>query len=58
LAKALLYRGFAVSRDEGRTSVKLFVDAESPTGATRLYESVGMTREHVVLEWQKWITRD
>ena len=58
LAKALLYRGFAVSRDEGRTSVKLFVDAESPTGATRLYESVGMTRQQVVLEWQKWITRD
>jgi mycothiol synthase len=58
LAKALLHRGFAVSRDEGRTAVKLFVDAESPTGATRLYESVGMTREQVVLEWQKWLTRD
>jgi ribosomal protein S18 acetylase RimI-like enzyme len=58
LAKALLYRGFAVSRDEGKSAVKLFVDAESPTGATRLYESVGMTREQVVLEWQKWLTRD
>ena len=58
LAKALLYSGFAVSRDEGRTTVKLFVDAESPTGATRLYESVGMTREQVVLEWQRWLTRD
>jgi mycothiol synthase len=55
LAKALLSRGFATSRDEGRTSVKLFVDAESPTGATRLYESVGMTREQVILEWQKWL---
>lgn len=56
LAKALMYRGFEVSRDEGRATVKLFVDAESPTGATRLYESVGMTREQVVLEWHKWLT--
>lgn len=56
LAKALLYRCFALSRDEGRTSVKLFVDAESPTGATRLYESAGMTREQVILEWQKWLS--
>lgn len=57
LAKALLYRGFATNRDEGRSTVKLFVDAESPTGATGLYDAVGMTREQVVLEWQKWLTR-
>lgn len=42
LAEALLYHSFAELRRRGRTSVGLGVDASSLTGATRLYEKVGM----------------
>ena len=55
VAKALLYSGFALCRDSGYRTVKLFVDADSPTGATALYESIGMTREVVTIDWQKWL---
>ena len=51
-AKALLYRTFAEFWDRGVPRVTLGVDAESPTGATRLYERVGMhvEGENVVYE--------
>jgi ribosomal protein S18 acetylase RimI-like enzyme len=42
LARALLLHGFATLRRRGAQSVGLTVDSESLTGATRLYESVGM----------------
>jgi mycothiol synthase len=42
LAEALLYHSFAELRRRGRTRVGLGVDASSLTGATRLYEKVGM----------------
>jgi mycothiol synthase len=42
LGKALLLHTFRVFFARGTTRVGLGVDAESPTGATRLYESVGM----------------
>jgi mycothiol synthase len=45
VAKALLAEAFAFYRDAGRSRVLLHVDADSPTGATRLYESVGMTQD-------------
>jgi len=45
VAKALLAEAFAFYRDAGRARVLLHVDSESPTGATRLYESVGMTKD-------------
>jgi len=47
LGKALLHHSFAEFVRRGQTRVTLGVDAESPTGATKLYESVGM---HVELE--------
>jgi ribosomal protein S18 acetylase RimI-like enzyme len=47
LGKALLYHSFAEFVRRGQTRVTLGVDAESPTGATKLYERVGM---HVELE--------
>jgi len=47
LGKALLHRSFAEFVRRGQTRVTLGVDADSPTGATKLYESVGM---HVELE--------
>lgn len=45
LAKALLFHTFAEFWRRGLRRVSLGVDAESPTGATKLYESVGMRVE-------------
>ena len=42
LAKALLRIAFDEFRRRGKTTAALHVDATNPTGATRLYESVGM----------------
>lgn len=42
LGLALLHASFAALRGKGQTRASLFVDAESPTGATRLYERAGM----------------
>jgi GNAT superfamily N-acetyltransferase len=52
LGKALLYRTFAEFWIRGRRRVTLGVDAASPTGATKLYERVGMhvEAENVVFE--------
>jgi mycothiol synthase len=47
LGKALLLHSFGEFHRRGTTRVSLGVDADNPTGATRLYESVGM---HVELE--------
>jgi mycothiol synthase len=51
-AKALLLHTFAEFWDRGMQRVTLGVDAESPTGATHLYERVGMhvEAENVVFE--------
>ena len=43
LGEALLSESFHRFRDAGEAVVALGVDAENPTGATRLYERVGMT---------------
>lgn len=42
IGRALLLCAFEQFSDRGRTRVGLGVDATSPTGANRLYESVGM----------------
>lgn len=42
LGRALLLHAFDAFRQRGIARVALGVDAESPTGATRLYESAGM----------------
>ncbi|WP_153503105.1 GNAT family N-acetyltransferase [Cumulibacter manganitolerans] len=55
VAKALLEHSFARAAAQGRRAVKLHVDAESPTGATALYESVGMHRHKVGQEWQRFV---
>lgn len=44
LARTLLTRAFAEYQARGMTAVALDVDADSLTGATHLYESVGMHR--------------
>ena len=43
LGELLLRTAFAEFARHGETRVGLGVDAESETGATRLYESAGMT---------------
>jgi mycothiol synthase len=50
LARAILLHSFGVFWRRGMTAVALGVDAESLTGATRLYESVGM---RTVLAWDQ-----
>jgi mycothiol synthase len=49
IARALLLAAFADYRGRGRTGVQLGVDTGNVTGATRLYESVGMTSLHSAL---------
>jgi mycothiol synthase len=42
IARALLYHSFHVLRQRGQARIGLDVDAESLTGATRLYQQAGM----------------
>jgi len=51
IGRALLLRAFAEAREKGFAAVELGVDSESLTGATRLYESVGM---HPVRSFERW----
>lgn len=53
LARALLLRTFAEFWSRGKRRVTLGVDAENPTGATRLYESVGMHPETAAVVYEK-----
>jgi len=53
LAKALLYRTFGEFHRRGVSRVTLGVDAESPTGATHLYERVGMEVESCMVVYEK-----
>jgi mycothiol synthase len=46
LGRALLLHAFGAFQRRGVERVALGVDADSPTGATRLYESAGMTVQH------------
>jgi mycothiol synthase len=51
IGAALLRRSFAAFVDRGFGHVLLNVDAENPTGATALYERVGM---RIVKRWDLW----
>lgn len=51
IATALLRRAFATFSGRGARRVRLNVDAETPSGATALYEPVGM---RVVKRWDLW----
>ncbi len=53
LAKALLYATFVEFRRRGVTRVTLGVDAQNPTGATQLYERVGMHVESCTVVFEK-----
>ncbi len=56
LGKALLHRTFSEFWRRGLARVTLGVDADSPTGATQLYESVGMAVEHATVVYEKVTT--
>lgn len=51
IALAMLHSAFSELHRRGIARVELNVDAESPTGATRVYERAGM---HVALSWENW----
>jgi ribosomal protein S18 acetylase RimI-like enzyme len=53
LARAVLARTLASAAGAGFTGAVLEVDAESLTGATRLYEAVGFHRAHVYATYEK-----
>lgn len=53
LAEALLLRAFGALRARGRRGADLHVDTDSLTGATRLYERVGMTAHPRFATWEK-----
>jgi mycothiol synthase len=53
LAKALLHRSFGEFYARGMPRVSLGVDAQSPTGATQLYEGVGMKPELEMITLEK-----
>jgi mycothiol synthase len=55
-AKALLLHTFREFYDRGVTRVTLGVDAQSPTGATHLYERVGMRVEQENVVYEKSLT--
>ena len=54
IAGALLRRSFATFAARGFGRVMLNVDAENPTGATALYEGVGM---RIIKRWDLWERR-
>jgi mycothiol synthase len=55
IGRALLIASFRAFHERGHRQVMLGVDAESLTGATRLYESVGMTVERRYDHWEREI---
>lgn len=53
LARAVLARTLASGAEAGFTGAQLEVDAESLTGATRLYDAVGFHRAHVYATYER-----
>ena len=51
--RALLLHSFREFRNRGMTGATLGVDAANATGATKLYESVGMHVEQETVVWEK-----
>jgi ribosomal protein S18 acetylase RimI-like enzyme len=52
LARLLLQTAFAEFGRRGQLTVSLGVDADNPTGAVALYESVGMQVRHETLRYE------
>ena len=56
LAKALLLHSFREFHRRGQRRVGLGVDSQNATGATRLYESIGMVVDSEQVVWEKEVT--
>lgn len=56
VAKALLHTVIADAAARGRNRVSLEVDADSPTGAEGLYESMGWATSYVSQSWHQHLT--
>jgi ribosomal protein S18 acetylase RimI-like enzyme len=53
LARALMVRSFHLLRDRGMEVAALGVDAENPTGALGLYESLGFSVTERMTAWRR-----
>ncbi|GIV96346.1 MAG: GNAT family acetyltransferase [Herpetosiphonaceae bacterium] len=53
LGRAMLLAGLRWLKDQGMDFAKLGVDSENPTGATRLYESVGFYPAYTLTSYSK-----
>ncbi|MBC8161452.1 MAG: GNAT family N-acetyltransferase [Roseiflexaceae bacterium] len=53
LGKGLLIAALHRLKADGMSNAKLGVDAENPTGALQLYESVGFVRDETWVQWMK-----
>lgn len=53
IREVLLRSAFRAFFDHGESTVALQVDAQSPTGATRLYERAGMRVLYRIVVWEK-----
>ena len=53
VARSLLHAVIADAAGRGRDRVGLEVDADSPTGATALYESMGFATKYVTQSWHR-----
>jgi mycothiol synthase len=58
IGQALLHRAFSDFSGLGLTRARLNVDSDNATGATRLYEKVGMTVRRQWLVFEKVLARD
>jgi len=56
IGQSLLQRSFAQFHERGCSGVMLYVDSESTTGATRVYERAGMTAQPRFSNWERLIT--
>ncbi|HYW29508.1 MAG TPA: GNAT family N-acetyltransferase [Gaiellales bacterium] len=57
IGQSLLLRSFAQFYERGRAGVMLYVDSESTTGATRVYQRAGMESQPRFANWER-IIRD
>ena len=57
IGTALLHEAFQALAGAGCTVVRLNVDAENTTGALRIYEGAGMTRESELEQWMRPMPR-
>ena len=58
LASALIARSLRILADRGFRQAALGVDAENPTGALSVYESMGFRRHRVGVAYRKEFTVD